>query len=1126
MNKTALMNYALSARKELESQISLSLNRLGIFKDSIKKANIVGDYTIIEGIEETYPKRVYALRQQIISEHIRPNGFDSVVEEFAYTWFNRIIALRFMEVHDYFDHGFKVLTSRDGSYEPEILQNVMYLMDTLRLDENVVHSLYAQNKYEELYRYILFKQCNQLSSILPMLFNAQESYMELLLPNNLLSSDSVIRQIELIPEEDFKNDVEVIGWLYQFYNSVKKDQVFASKTTITKETLPAVTQLFTPDWIVKYMVQNSVGRLWMDGHPNSTLASSLNFYVSESQQHENVKEQLNMLPTINDVREIKIIEPCCGSGHILVYIFDLLFDMYKESGYETKDIPGLILNNNLVGLDVDKRAAQLSQFALIMKARSVDSRFFNETRLTIPHVYEIVDSQILFKLDFKTRLSEFGFSKKSIDIIEKLAILFKNGKVIGSLLKVAPADYKSVIQEVEYISKNYIPNLLQTEFANQGLPLIQKLCTLALVLSDQYDALITNPPYCGTRNIDKEAKLYFYKEYPNSKADLYTMFMQTSLVRPEGYTAMINMHSWMFISEYQKLRNDLIHGTTLYSLLQLGAHGFDSIGGEVVQTCAFVFRNLNVKNYISSFFDLKKGKGEHEKEELFNNTSPFLTDIADFKAIDGQPFAYWVSQAVLDAYSNNQRLGDVLDVKNGMSTTDNTRFLRFWYEVDIEKISFGEANRHSAEMSGKKWFPYNKGGEYCKWFGNEGLVVNWEKDGREIRKSAEGASGGRIVSEDYYFMRSVSWSKVSPGRISFRLYPQGHLFDVAGPSIFGDEKKQLYVLALLNSSIKSSIIESIAPTVNYERGQVSSIPVIFDTKNLDEVVALSKRNVEIHQSYLADFETSWNFSKHPLISDGPELIENIYSAYKDKVLGYIAELRNNERQNNLFFANLYNLTDEVTIEPDDLDIGIRIPTESEIVKSLISYFVGILFGRYSLEREGLQLAGHVNTKFSFDSNFDNDNVLPLYQFVGIEDGLTNRICKLISEVYGEKNQLQNLDYIARGLGKKTNESSIETINRYLNDEFYQDHLKTYQRRPIYWLFSSGKQGAFRCLIYMHRYTPNTLAVINTKYFLPRTCSYNLTYLPHQDLFLETQISQHNYHNSKYLSDYFLDSLIT
>ena len=597
MNKKALLDYALFARKELEIQIALSLNKLGIYKDHITKANVVGDFTIIEGTLETFPKRVFALRNSIVENelHLKNQKFDNVVEEFAYTWFNRIIAIRFMEVHDYFPHGFRVLTSRDGSYEPEILKNLPYVFEELGLKESVIRSLKDQNKIEELYRYVLFKQCNKLSNIFPDLFSRGEEYLELLLPNNLLSQDSIIRKIELIPEEDFLNDVEVVGWLYQFYNSVKKDQVFASRETITKNTLPAVTQLFTPDWIVRYMAENSVGRLWLESYPNSSLKSDLKYYVDDAKQDEETTKKLAEIKYKNvDPEKIKIIEPCSGSGHILVYVFDLVYKMYLEKGYNSKDIPGLILKNNLFGLDIDKRAAQLAQFSLIMKARSIDNRFFNEDRFVRPRVFEIIDSTALTNSNYKECMKSLHFSDSSIKIAEYLDKEFEHAKVIGSLLQLEQKDYSNLMDDIKRCKEVETPNLLEYNFFNEGTNCLKQLVRLAMTLTRKYDVMITNPPYIGLSTLEAFPKKYLGDRYPNSKTDMFAMFMETNFVKKNGFLAMINMHSWMFLSSYEKLRKHIIQTQCIYNMLHLGAHAFETIGGEVVQTTSFVIRNCAI----------------------------------------------------------------------------------------------------------------------------------------------------------------------------------------------------------------------------------------------------------------------------------------------------------------------------------------------------------------------------------------------------------------------------------------------------------------------------------------------------------------------------------------------------
>lgn len=589
MDKKALLEYALFARKSLEEQITLSLNRLGIFKDKIAVANIVGDFTIIEGISSNYPKRIYELRKQIIEEYIKPLGFEPAVEEFAYTWFNRIVALRFLEVHDYLSHGFRVLTSKDGSREPEILGNLQFARFDLKLDDDVVVKFKESGDIEGLYRYVLFAQCKALSKTFPMLFEAYDNYMELLLPNNLLSDNSVISKISTIPEDDFKNDVEVIGWLYQYYVQSNR-QEFRKAKVVTKQLVPTLSQVFTPDWIVRYMAENSIGRIWLESYPNSSLKHEMKYYVEDAKQTPEVQREVDKIK-YHDVNplDIKIIEPCCGSGHILVYAFDLLYKMYLEKGYSSKDIPGLILKNNLFGLDVDKRAAQLSQFALMMRARAIDSRFFNESRIVFPKVYEIIDSKHLISLNYQKFMEEFYFSKDAIDIAEYLVKTFENGKVIGSLLKISPKNYDLLLDEIA-LKKDFIANTLQFEFYDYGLPELKRLAEVAKILSSKYDVMITNPPYLGISKLEKDAKDYLIDNYPNSKSDMFAMFMEASYVKKNGFIAMVNPDSWMFLVSFEQLRKKIIKEQSIVNMVHLGMGAFDA----TVQTTSFVIRNTPV----------------------------------------------------------------------------------------------------------------------------------------------------------------------------------------------------------------------------------------------------------------------------------------------------------------------------------------------------------------------------------------------------------------------------------------------------------------------------------------------------------------------------------------------------
>lgn len=596
MDKRLLQTYSVWAKDNLEKQIEVSLKTLGIKGDKdIAKSKVVGEVTVIEGDSKSYPKELNYNRQRII-DLITSNGYENTIEQFAYTWFNRFIALRYMEVHEFLPHGFRVLSDRNGGVEPEILKNLTFVKDELKLDMSLCSELKEKGKTEELYRYVLFRQCRSLAGILPMLFAADGDYMELMLPQTLLKGETVLTRLLEIPEENFLNDVEIIGWMYQFYISVKKDEVFASKKTITKDTLPAVTQLFTPDWIVRYMAENSVGRIWLESYPKSNIKGQMKYYVDDAEQTEEVQRKIDAIKYKNvNPEDIKIIEPCCGSGHILVYVFDLLYLMYDEKGYSSREIPTLILKNNLTGLDVDKRAAQLAAFSLVMKARSVNPRFFSETYYTVPKVYEIKESQYLIRRNYKTALSELGFlSDDEIKDIEKVVNYFKDGKTIGSLLKISGLNFDRLDASIEKIEKNAVVNIFNSDIINEGMKLLKQLVTIAQALSAKYDVMITNPPYIGISSMEDPVREYAQKNYPNSKTDMFAMFMETSFVKHCGFISMINMHSWMFLSSFEKLRISLLDTKEIVNMIHLGARAFETIGGEVVQTTSFVLRNQKI----------------------------------------------------------------------------------------------------------------------------------------------------------------------------------------------------------------------------------------------------------------------------------------------------------------------------------------------------------------------------------------------------------------------------------------------------------------------------------------------------------------------------------------------------
>ena len=1105
MDKRILQTYATWAKETLENQIEVSLKALGINdENNIKQAKKVGDVTTIEGDPTSYPADLFGKRENIITL-VKDQGYKNVIEEFAYTWFNRFVALRFMEVHGFLSHGFRVLSDPAGGIEPEILKNLNLVKDELHLDMDLCSEYKQQGKIEELFRHVLIRQCNVLSRILPMLFSADLDYLELLLPNNLLKGETVITKLNEIPESAFLEEVEIIGWMYQFYISSKKDAVNKSKKTITKDTLPAVTQLFTPDWIVRYMAQNSVGRLWLESYPDSALRSEMKYYVDDAEQTEEVQRKIDEIKYKNvNPEEIRIIEPCCGSGHILVYVFELLYKMYEERGYQKRDIPTLILKNNLVGLDVDKRASQLASFSLIMKARSLNNRFFNDQYYTTPRVYEFKDSKVLEELNYQKHLKDLNLlNDEEIKMITYIVDTFKNGKTIGSLLKVKCINFTALNEAIDRIKKKAVSDMFNVDFLSTGIKRLEVLSNLANILSSKYDVMITNPPYIEISKMEDSVKEYAIKEYPASKTDMFAMFMETDFVKKNGFMSMINMHSWMFIPSYEKLRASLLNTMTIVNMAHQGSRGFEEISGDVVQTTAFILKNCNIDDYVGVYFKLDEYTSQQKKEKAFLSIEPFFSKQTKFFGIPGYSMAYWASEAVVACYKNINIYNYAKPCK-GIDTGKNELFLRLWFEISNTKM-FAPSGKKVTESDFNKfrWFPYNKGGSYRKWYGNNEYLLDWNDNGSRLKNY----SGSNLRNKEMYFRPGVTWSTVSAGKSSFRLFGDGFLFDNGGSCLFSNEALNGF-LGLLNSKVALKLL-SVQQNLNTQPGTIGSIPINFDL-NDEDIDTLVSDNVQISKMDWDSFETSWDFEEHPFVRWSKSLwdttaigatIQHYYSKHlevKSPVeLCYILwqgeckerfdKLKSNEEELNRIFIDIYGLQNELVPEVEDDAVTVHLADKERDVRSFISYLIGVAMGRYSLDTLGLTYAGgEWDTSKYVTYQPDDDGIIPIYKGVGMEDGLTTVLTNLIKQIYGEDSYRENMDFIAEALGKKSNESSEETLNRYLNDGFYKDHLKIYQRRPIYWLFTSGDNSGFKCLVYMHRYNEDTLARINGKYLLPES----------------------------------------
>lgn len=1089
MNKRKLQEFAIWAKQNLEKQIEISLKKIGIHSlNNIKQSRVQGDITIIDGIETTFDKGFQKQRDEIVNR-IKTDGYNHSIKQFASTWFNRIVALKFMEVHDYLDHGFKIFPKEPNTL-PEILTKLALVSNELSLDMDYCQGLLdSANNHEELYRYILFQQSNSLAKPLPMLFSHSMEYLEYFIPTPLLFGDTIINRLIEIDEDDFKEDVEIIGWLYQFYVSNLREETRKKKKTEQND-IPILSQIFTPDWIVRYMAENSVGRIWLESYPSSPLKSKMKYYIEEAEQEPEVLEQLETIKYKNvNPEEIRIIEPACGSGHILVYVFELLFEMYLEKGYSRKDIPQLILKNNIVGLDIDRRASQLASFALTMKARSIDNRFFDQDRNYRPKVYEIIDSKSILKNHYNGKsyfeiLKDYNnnqwkgenqLTDEELKVVKYVVDLFEDAKVIGSLLKVKPYRYLALRNQLATsVFKHTQTDIFTSSFFEYEFKELIEILRIAYILSSKYDVMITNPPYIGISSLDKNPKEYLSKNYPSSKADMFAMFMEVPLLKENGLIAIVNPDSWMFLKSFENLRQSLTKSSHVINLTHHGLGEFDS----VVQTVSFVVRNRKLSRYNGFYYRLVASKN---KEHDFINKDRSITFISGdkkFSNIPGYIFAYWISDSMEKAFANF-KLGELVPVKKGLDTGDNNKYLRYWFEVDFNKIGINYFTASSfSSNKNNKWAPHDKGGEFRKYYGNVEWIINYENSGFDLKKSK-----ANLRSPQFYFNKAITWGSLSSGNISFRLSDYGAISNTAGSSLFPKESEMLYYLGLLNSKVTQKLVDVLSPTLNYSAGPISTIPIIY-RKNL-EIEKVTEDNVRLAKIDWNSFEISWGFHKHPLSKSGK--LSNIHMSRLLVAEANLAAFKSNEEKLNEYFIDLYGLQNEITKDVDDAYVSISIAEKTRDIKSLISYLIGVLMGRYSLTEEGLIYAGGTFDSSRYGSyDVDEDGIIPIFSDLSIENSLVHRLIGLIKSIYGQQHYRDNIDFIADALEKKANETSEETLNRYLNDDFYSDHLKTYQKRPIYWMFSSGKKNGFKALVYLHRYNSNTLAKMNASYFQPAT----------------------------------------
>ena len=1094
MNKNAIKKFATEARLELISRVSQRALKYGISDKEVGNPNddSVGGHLL----SSTEKKQRAALIAQI-----KEKGYEQVMEEVAYTWFNRFSALRFMEVNGYLPSHVRVFTDEENNFKPQIISEAIHL-ELDGLDMEKIYAYKEANDNDELYKYLLITQCNALNSVLPGMFQKIADYTELLFPDNLLREGSVAQQmIELIPEDDWKDAVQIIGWLYQYYNSEKKDDVFAAlkkNVKITKENIPAATQLFTPDWIVRYMVENSLGRLWLEGHPDvkeqllpteeeqsayvagnrDPEDTKWHYYLEEAEQEPEVQAQLAEIrkeyATLTP-DQLKVIDPCSGSGHILAYMFDVLMKIYESYGYTTREAVASIVENNLYGLDIDDRAAQLAYFAVMMKARQYDRRFFS--RGIQPHVYAIAESNHVDTFALEYFCNGDAKLKKAMDtIISEL----HDAKEYGSIITVSQQEWSALYDRFAEITEDI--NMSRETALRELLPLVQ----VAEALAQKYDAVVTNPPYMGSSGMNAKLTDFVKKNYPDSKSDLFSCFIEhgNGMIKRNRFNCMVTMQSWMFLSSFEKMREKVLRTKSITNLM----HMENMVMGIAFGTAVTVFRNDYVTGYKGTYNQIKLQDIENDKPRVFpvleNRFAQTSTD--NFSKIPGSPVAYWVSEAVLECYKNSS-IYDYAKPCKGIDTGDNNIFLRLWHEIAENKLFLPKGKPCCTDdFLHLKWFPYNKGGNYRRWYGNNEYVLNWEGNGNKLRQF----KGSNLRNKDRYFEQGITWSTVTSGKSSFRFFTFGFLFDNGGSCLFAD-KHLLYIQGLLNSCVSQELL-SIQPTLNNQPGTIGSIPLILSPgePTVDDFV---NTNIALSKNDWDSFETSWDFVTHPFITyrsgagfaDIPMnkwqyRIADAYHTWESNATAQFDLLKKNEEELNRIFIDIYGLQDELTPEVEDKDVTVRKADLGRDIRSFISYAVGCMFGRYSLDVDGLAYAGGEwdNSKYSTFAA-DKDNIIPISDDEYFEDDIVGRFVKFVEIVYGKDTLDENLKFIADALGGKGQPKDV--IRNYFLNDFYSDHCKIYQKRPIYWLFDSGKKNGFKCLIYMHRYQPDTIARIRTDY---------------------------------------------
>lgn len=1152
MNKTAIRKFAEWAREKLIEDIKYKAGTVGITANGIVEKlpqstsdtyfYDVGtkDYMKISGVEiKQRDALVKAIQTKERSYKSYQEAFENVIEEVAYTWFNRLIAIRFMEVNDYLPSGVRVLSSENkAKKEPDLVTTPFDTdLEFTSYEQDRIIQLKDDNKLDELFRMLFIKQCNKLHDILPELFEKTDDYSELLLTISFTDPEGIIHHlINDIEDVDFRiNDemytddgkikadgqVEIIGWLYQYYISKKHDEIVnIYKGKVKKADIPAATQLFTTDWVVRYMVDNSLGRYWIERNPQSKLAEKLEFFVTpKNGEIQYVDGKIS--PT-----DLTFFDPCMGSGHILVYAFDVLMEIYREVGYSDRDAALSIVENNLFGMDIDKRAYQLAYFAVMMKARSYNRRALTKgisNNLSVVEESNAIDKFACNGLTTDNEQNKIG---------EYLVEAYRDAQEVGTLQTIEKKNYNSFSAYLNNIesSEGQI-DLFTTSWLNDTLPQMVQLTRQAEIMSNKYAVVCTNPPYMN--KLEGQLKKFVVDNYKAYSGDLFSVFIYRNFdyCKVDGYSAFMTPFVWLFIKTYETLRKYIIETKAITTLVQMEYSAFEE---ATVPICSFVLKNGKDRNK-GLYFRLSDFKGEMEiqkkkvLEAIANKDCGYFyeTDESNFSKIPSSSIAYWASQNVVNAFLNGKRLGDISKPRQGMATTNNNRFLRLWHEVSYNNIGFGLKSIEET-VCDRKWFPYNKGGDFRKWYGNNDYVVNFKNKGEEVCTYIDATSAvnskGRVINREHYFHECISWSLISSSNIAFRYKPNGFIFDVAGMSCFASHELLLYLLGLNNTLVVRKLLSTLAPTINFQAGDIANIPVILNVSEEEKINALVAQNIELEQQEWNDYEMSWDFKNNPLICNRINTVSAAFKSWSKECNERFNQLKANEEELNRIFIDIYGLQDELTPEVEDKDVTVRQADLQRDIKSLISYAVGCMFGRYSLEREGIVYAGgnfddvywkykgqaaldkngeaikgsyagisladyhypkfhdtddwKTATELSFEP--DADNCIPITDEEYFEDDIVGLFCAWLKKVYGEDTLEENLDFIANALGNK-GKTSREVIRNYFLTDFIKDHIKTYQKRPIYWLFDSGKQNGFKALVYMHRWNADTIGNVRVEY---------------------------------------------